>query len=210
MATAEKLRDLNGPQAFGTLKRGYRAIKFVFPRCNDCQKTDRAFGWWNRCKDKGHDPYIQKTERPVTKPILKQLEDGRTIVERHETVIEYDEAPNLKEVEASDRHGGQIAALARARAKGGIAPHAFGLLHYCEFSGCWEQGKLCEKAGCWDAGHVHKTRRGYYCRKDQAQSVGLTSRRDEEPLKKLPALAVLTTEGMRDAWRGELEDVRLD
>lgn len=139
-----------------TLSRAHRTIKMFAPYCSDCVRLRGR--WWETCP---HDPYFSEIEREVRKPILKQTNDGRTVIDRYEVEIEYVRSPNLRQVHA---YRGISAGMGVEKA---INNKGYKHLHEMNFA------PVCEYLNCWSTEPLHSTQYGKFCSLDQAKAVAL-------------------------------------
>lgn len=138
--------------------RALRTIKMAQPIHAECQFPPRL-RWWDKCMEKGHDPYITDEEVPVQKKIYEKDEDGDTYLKevRETTKI----VPHLNTTQVSTDAG----------INDGKGPELFKMTK--GFKELSELGyePLCEMYDCWLKATIG-TVYGAYCSKEHARLVG--------------------------------------
>lgn len=157
----------NAVRIYGTKSSGYRSIKMAYPKCEECQATDRNPGWELRCEAKGHTPYVT-ADHYADKVVEKTEPDGDGDLVVTETVtkkILVKGGPNLKPVPFTPRHSAQFA-IQKARGEGMRMPEEIGIAPFCQYAesggACWAQDDLV------NYGDV-----GVYCSVEHAAAVAM-------------------------------------
>lgn len=159
--------NLGIPSKAGLSPAG-RTIKMLVPTCEECENPAvKTAAWWVNCP---HQPYLAKSERPVSIPIVETV-DGERLVTGHKDKLVYNESPSSREVELNVRVNAGTSPD-RWRHHGGIMPEEFrgeyqgkkaskGFAPFCQFQGCWSQDIR------------FKTSHGDYCREGEAKLIAI-------------------------------------
>lgn len=151
------------------LRPSSREIKMLRPHCDVC--AERVGGkkylppaWQDECE---HDPYTHVAERPVTKPVYEDLDDGRKRVTGQETIVEYEVVPNW----VSITHAGGVnkgRGVERALRRGYIYPQMLR-------SPAWPTGikRRCQFRECF-AEDLQRYSNGWFCRPEEAGLVRIS------------------------------------
>lgn len=154
-----------------------RTIKMLQPICPEtinletgsaspgCETKHKDFGaWWQKCEEKGHNPYIQVFEHPVRTPVVETTEDGRRLIVGYKEELELRESPRTIQVPLGPRfNSGQF--LEEKRFFHGYKyPHEMGYADMCEFRNCFAPNPEIN------------TRYGAFCREDEARMITADAR----------------------------------
>lgn len=155
--------------------RGYRMapcsreVKMLRPLCGQCEDAVGGskylpHGWWNDCE---HDPYISYVEKPVTRPVTEEQEDGSKKLTGTETTLVPEARPNW----VSITHAGGMnkgRGVDKGLRRGYIYPQQLkselfpdGIKRRCQFRECYSED-------------LTQYRNGWFCREDEAKLVAVS------------------------------------
>lgn len=132
------------------------------PDVLNCQREfNGRIGWWDKCEERGHNPYFRTKEIVKETPIWVER-DGETVQDGVKTTKETVEIPNVSQVAHSERHdSGNRVETCRNR-KGFRFLTEVGFDPVCEY-------RNCEKPV------VIQTIYGPYCSEQHARLIGADS-----------------------------------
>ena len=116
------------------------------PERQNCQKEGR--GWWDKCVDRGHDPYFRTRVWYSKKDIYEEDPDTGEQVKTGERTVRHEEKkPNIAQVPAHMRvNSGRGPRLSYAN-KGFRMLKEFGFADVCEYRNCQHEVKVTSSYG---------------------------------------------------------------
>ena len=103
----------------------------------NCQREfNGRIGWWDKCAERGHNPYFRIKEVVKEVPVWEKDEHGEEYLKETKTIRTEVEIPNISQVAFSERvNSGQGVTIARQRKGFKLLPE-IGYDPVCEYRNC--------------------------------------------------------------------------